>query len=73
MDFILNKIKIFKKRLLNVKIRQEKNVFEIESMVDENIVKNEKIFLDLVECLDKMKIVYIDEMCLNLKKGKVKL
>lgn len=52
MDFILNKIKIFKKRLLNVKIRQEKNVFEIESMVDENIVKNEKIFLDLVECLD---------------------
>lgn len=42
-------------------------------MVDENIVKNEKIFLDLVECLDKMKIVYIDEMCLNLKKGKVKL
>lgn len=73
MDFILNKIKIFKKRLLNVKIRQEKNVFEIESMVDENIVKNGKIFLDLVECLDKMKIVYIDEMCLNLKKGKVKL
>lgn len=73
MDFILNKIKIFKKRLLNVKIRQEKIVFEIESMVDENIVKNEKIFLDLVECLDKMKIVYIDEMCLNLKKGKVKL
>lgn len=73
MDSILNKIKTFKKRLLNAKTRQEKNVSEIESTVDENIAKNEKIFLDLAERLDKMKTVYTDEMCSNLKKGKAKL
>lgn len=73
MDSILNKIKTFKKRLLNAKTRQEKNVSEIESTVDENIAKNEKVFLDLAERLDKMKTVYTDEMCSNLKKGKAKL
>lgn len=73
MDSILNKIKTFKKRLLNTKTRQEKNVCEIENTVDENIAKTDKIFLDLAERLDKMRAVYTDEMYSNLKKGKAKL
>lgn len=74
MDSILNKIKTFKKKLINAKTKQDKNVTEIESKVDENIPKTEKIFLDLAERLNTIKTVYTDEMFSNLKKkGKVKL
>lgn len=73
MDSILNKIKTLKKRLLIAKTRHEKNVSEIESTVDENIAKTEKIFLALAERLEKMKKNYTDEMFSNLKKGKEKL
>lgn len=68
MDSILNKIKTFKKKLINAKTKQDKNVTEIESKVDENIPKTEKIFLDLAERLNTIKTVYTDEMFSNLKK-----
>lgn len=69
MDSILNKIKTFKKKLINAKTKQDKNVTEIESKVDENIPKTEKIFLDLAERLNTIKTVYTDEMFSNFKKN----
>lgn len=35
-------------KYLKVKIEEEKNLFEIENMVDENVVNLEKEYLELV-------------------------
>lgn len=35
-------------KYLKVKIEEEKNLFEIENMVDENVVNVEKEYLELV-------------------------
>lgn len=46
---------------------------EIESTLDENITKTEKMFLALAERLEKIKKNNTGEMFSNLKKGKEKL
>lgn len=60
-------------KYLKVKIEEEKNLFEIENMVDENVVNVEKEYLELVYYLEKLKSKYIEEFFILLKEGREKL
>lgn len=52
MDFIFNKVDIFRKKMFNVKYEEEKNIFDIECKVDEEVVEVEKL-VKYVEDLKK--------------------
>lgn len=54
-------------------MEEEKNLFEIENMVDEYVVKVEKEYLELVYYLEKLKSKYIEEFFILLKEGREKL
>lgn len=53
--------------MLKVKIEEEKNIFEMESKVDEYFVKIEEEMLVLVDKLEKMKREYFDEIVFIIK------
>lgn len=73
IDSLLNKMIEFQKKLLKVKTEEEKNISEMESKVDEYLVKTEEEMLALVDKLEKMKREHSDEIASTTKQGKEKL
>lgn len=69
MDSLLNKVITFRKQMLSAKYEEEKNISEIESKVEEDVAKTEK----LVKHIEDLKTQYVNELFSNLKKGKDKL